>query len=227
VGRPPKVTRQQVLDAARTLFAERGYDATTLASIATRLDVSPAALLRHARSKDDLFRAAMASGIQQIRLPIEWLGDVPGDADPRRVLRRIGDSFVPFIEARLAEQVTQWMSGKAQPRLLLPFDLAVKPTPPQRALAAVEEYLRRAKSAGRLRLRDPRAAALLLLGSLHSYVTLHQIVKICEPPLPLDRYLDTLVEVWTRDASAPAAASAKPQRSRRKARAPRRGDGKR
>ena len=204
MGRRPKVTREQVLEAARTLFAERGYDATTLAAIAARLGVSPAALLRHARNKEDLFHAAMASGVRQLRLPIEFLADLDGSEDPRRVLRRLGRAFVPFIEARLAEQVARWMRAKAPARrLALPFDLDVKPTPPQRALALVEEYLRRARRAGRMRVPDPRAAALLLLGSLHSYVTLHQLVRISEPPLPLERYLDALVALWVAPATAP------------------------
>lgn len=199
MGRRPKVSRQQVLDAARTLFAERGYDATTLAAIAGRLGVSPAALLRHARDKEELFHVAMASGVQQIRLPLEFLGELDGSEDPRRVLRRVGEAFVPFIEERLAEQVARWMRSKTR-RLELPFDLEVKPTPPQRALALVEDYLRRARRAGRLRISDPRAAAMMLLGSLHSFVVLHQVVRISDPPLPLGRYLDELVEIWTREA---------------------------
>ena len=204
MGRRPKVTREQVLEVARELFADRGYDATTLAAIGDRLGVSPAALLRHARNKEGLFHAAMASGVRQLRPPIEFLAELDGSEDPRRVLRRLGRAFVPFIEARLAEQVARWMRTKSARRLELPFDLDVKPTPPQRALALVEEYLRRARRAGRLRLRDPRAAALLLLGSLHSYVTLHQLVRICEPPLPLERYLDALVDLGTRPAASAA-----------------------
>src|SRR3954469_10236397 len=120
MGRRPKVSREQVLDVSRTLFAERGYDATTLAAIAGRLGVSPAALLRHARDKEELFHVAMASGVQQIRLPLEFLAGLDGSEDPRRVLRRVGEAFVPFIEERLAEQVARWMRSKTK-RLALPF----------------------------------------------------------------------------------------------------------
>ena len=34
MGRRPKVTREEVLTAARAAFAERGFDATTLSAIA-------------------------------------------------------------------------------------------------------------------------------------------------------------------------------------------------
>ncbi len=82
----------------------------------------------------------------------------------------------------------------------MPADVIGTPTPPQRALRLIEDYLRRASAAGRLRLGDPLAAALMLLGTFQSYVTLHRMVRILEPPLPLDRYLDTVVEVWLRGA---------------------------
>jgi AcrR family transcriptional regulator len=214
MGRRPKVTREEVLTAARQVFAERGFEGATLAAIAGRLDLSPAALLRHAATKEELFAAAMAPAPGEIRVPVEFLGDLDGSEEPQRVLRRIVESFVPFLEQKIDEQIARWMRTKIveEPQgLPLPFDPNVRPTPPQRALALIEEYLRRATAAGRLSLRDPHAAALLLLGSCQAYVMLHRIARIEDPPLPLDRYVDTLVEVWLRGAGP-----AKAPRERRK-----------
>ncbi len=209
MGRHPKVTREEVLSAARQVFAERGFEGATLAAIASRLDVSPAALLRHAASKEDLFAVAMSPAPGEIRVPVEFLAEVDGAEDPGRVVRRIGAAIVPFLEEKIDEQISRWMRSKAlqeAPGFPLPFDPEVRPTPPQRLLALVEDYLRRAIAAGKLTLSDPRAAALLLIGCCHSYVTLHRIARIADPPLPLDRYLDTLVEVWTRGAMSEAIA---------------------
>ncbi len=209
MGRRPKVTREEVLTTARQVFAERGFEGTTLAAIASRLALSPAALLRHAANKDDLFAVAMNPAPGEIRVPVEFLAEVDGGEDPRRVLRRIGEAFIPFLEEKIDEQISRWMRSKAlqeSPSFPLPFDPEVRPTPPQRALALVEGYFDRAVAAGRMRLSDPRAAALLLIGACHSYVTLHRIARIAEPPLPLDRYLDTLVEIWTRGAFLEGAA---------------------
>jgi AcrR family transcriptional regulator len=200
MGRRPKVTREEVLSAARQLFAERGFEGATLAAIAGRLDVTPAALLRHAASKEELFAAAMSQGPGEIRVPVEFLAEVGAEEDPRRVLRRIGQAMVPFLETKIDEQVARWMRAKsvdASQGFPLPFDPAVRPTPPQRVLALIEDYLRRAAAAGRLRLSDPHATAMLLLGNCQAYVMMHRIARIEEPPLPLDRYLDALVELWT------------------------------
>lgn len=215
MGRRPKVTREEVLGAARACFAVGGLAGTTLADIAGRLRVSPAALLRHAATKDELFAAAMASGPGQLRIPLEFLAETDGTEDPAQVIRRIGEAFIPFLDERLGEQVARWMAAKTLDEargFQLPFDPAVKPTPPQRALALLESYLRRATKTGRLRVGDPHAAALLLLGSCHAYVTLHRVIKIEEPPMPLDRYLDALVALWLQGCG-PKKAAGKPKRS--------------
>ena len=50
-------TRQQVLDTAIELFAERGYDATSLQMIADRMGVTKAAVYYHFRAKADILLA--------------------------------------------------------------------------------------------------------------------------------------------------------------------------
>jgi AcrR family transcriptional regulator len=52
-------TRTEILTAARALFADGGYAATTLRAVALRADVDPALILHHFGSKEALFRAAM------------------------------------------------------------------------------------------------------------------------------------------------------------------------
>ena len=114
MGRRPKVTRDEVLTAARAAFAERGFDATTLSAIAARLGISAAALLRHAPTKEALFATAMtAGGPGDIRPPFDFLTELDGSEDPVPVLREIGLRFVPFIEQKLDEQVARWMRAKA------------------------------------------------------------------------------------------------------------------
>ncbi|MEU4554778.1 TetR family transcriptional regulator [Micromonospora violae] len=56
-GRPG--TREAILDAARTAFAERGFDAASIRSIAGAAEVDPALVHHYFGSKDQLFLAAM------------------------------------------------------------------------------------------------------------------------------------------------------------------------
>jgi AcrR family transcriptional regulator len=48
-------TRAAILEAARALFAERGYAATTVRDVAAAAAVDPALVIRYFGSKDDLF----------------------------------------------------------------------------------------------------------------------------------------------------------------------------
>ena len=59
LGRPPKVkaadTRQFIIDVARGIFAQRGYDLTTNKEIADAAGVTTSALYYHFSSKRDLY----------------------------------------------------------------------------------------------------------------------------------------------------------------------------
>jgi AcrR family transcriptional regulator len=54
-----KDTRQRILDAAKELFVERGYEAASLREIAERVGVTKAALYYHFPGKEDLLRALL------------------------------------------------------------------------------------------------------------------------------------------------------------------------
>jgi AcrR family transcriptional regulator len=195
MGRRPRATRAQVLDAAREAFADRGYDGTTLAAIGTRIGLSPAALLRHAPSKEALFADAMRPAPAAETLPMDFLRGVPGDADPGVVLRRLAEAFVPFFERRIGADLACYIHALPD-RPLDPRVTEIR----KRGFALVAGYMRRAARAGRLCVRDPEAAALAFMGSLVSYVFMHRVARIMDPPLPLPRYLDDLLEIWTRGA---------------------------
>ena len=214
MGRPAKVLREDVLAAARAAFVDRGYDGTTLADISGRLGVSPAALLRHAPTKQALFTAAMGATPGPEMLPLAFLADVSGDANPAEVLRQVAYAFVPFIQAKLSENLATWVHFRTIPggRLPLPFDPEQKPTPPQRNLKLLEDWMRRAR---RLSVPDPRAAAFAFAASLHSFVMLQQVVRLLEEPLPLEDYLDTLIGIWEHGAVHGVRRKARKARTRR------------
>jgi len=199
MGRPARISREQLLETARRVFAAKGFDAATLADIARELRVTPAAVLRHARSKQDLFRAAMSS---RITAPPEFILDlknVDPRSDPRVVLRGIAERFVPFVEKIIAENIAVYMHERAR-SLVVPFDADAQDSPPRRVLAIVADYFARAMDAGVIRRGDPRAFALLFMGSLQAYVMIHRVLNILPKPYPLDRYIDALIDLWSSGA---------------------------
>ena len=51
-------TRAQILAAAQALFAEHGYQNTTIRDVAARASIDPAMVIRYFQSKDELFARA-------------------------------------------------------------------------------------------------------------------------------------------------------------------------
>ena len=59
-------TRQRILDVASELFAEQGYDATSLREIADRMGFTKAALYYHFQSKDDILKALVQPAFELV-----------------------------------------------------------------------------------------------------------------------------------------------------------------
>lgn len=202
MGRPPRISRDQILEAAREAFTARGFAATTLADIAAGLDVTAAAILRHFPSKQDLFTAAMGSRALAVPAFVEELARADAAEDPRLVLRRFAEQFVPFMSTVIRPAIAVQMHMASQTTtLVVPFDTHAEETPPRRGIRIMTGYFRRAMKAGTVRRGDPRALALLFVGQLQSYVFLHQILDV-KPVFPLGDYLDQLFGLWTGGALA-------------------------
>jgi AcrR family transcriptional regulator len=226
MGRPPRITRAQILDAARDAFAQRGFEAATLADIAAALKVSPAAILRYFKTKQELFAAAMSSRDIAWPEPISELAGVEPDADPRVVLRRFAEQMVPLLQSVIGSAIAVEMHARSQrTTLVVPFDTAAKETPPRRGLRILSNYFQRAMNTGRIRMThkmEPDALALLFIGQLQSYVLLHEVLKLT-PVYPLDLYLDALIDLWVNGAITGAADVEEDRPARRAARGSNRG----
>jgi AcrR family transcriptional regulator len=77
-------TRARIQAVALELFAEQGYDKTSLREIAERLDVTKAALYYHFKSKEDIVSSLVEDYFGQIDDMIAW-----GRAQPRTPESRV------------------------------------------------------------------------------------------------------------------------------------------
>src|SRR5262249_55506189 len=89
----PGSSREAILATARRLFAEVGYDATSLRAIATGAGVDPAVVVHFFGSKDGLFRAAVGWPFDPARIAAELTGP-----DSGRVSERLARVFLGFWE---------------------------------------------------------------------------------------------------------------------------------
>jgi AcrR family transcriptional regulator len=81
-------TRTRIQQVALELFAEQGYDKTSLREIAGRLDVTKAALYHHFKSKEDIARSLVEDYFGQIDALITWARTQPRTAPTRREIMR-------------------------------------------------------------------------------------------------------------------------------------------
>ena len=76
-------TRQKVLDAARTLFAERGYDAATIRDIAKGADMSTGAVFANFQDKAELFECVFAEEMDGLLADIQSGASIEGRVSER------------------------------------------------------------------------------------------------------------------------------------------------
>jgi AcrR family transcriptional regulator len=81
-------TRTRIQQVALELFAEQGYEKTSLREIAGRLDVTKAALYYHFKSKEDIARSLVEDYFGQIGALITWARTQPRTAPTRREIMR-------------------------------------------------------------------------------------------------------------------------------------------
>ncbi|MEV6165234.1 TetR/AcrR family transcriptional regulator [Streptomyces sp. NPDC052052] len=82
-------TRQRIQDVALELFAEQGYEKTSLREISERLDVTKAALYYHFKTKEDILVSIFDDLSRPIEELIEWGRNQPRTLETKKeILRR-------------------------------------------------------------------------------------------------------------------------------------------
>ena len=98
----PGYSLESLLDVAVAVFNERGYEATSMDELATRLGVTKSAIYHHVPSKVELLRLALDRALDALFAVTEEPGAVTGPAIDRleHVVRgsvRVLTSELPFV----------------------------------------------------------------------------------------------------------------------------------
>jgi AcrR family transcriptional regulator len=75
-----KRTEAAILDAARELFAEVGFEKTTIRSVAAKAGIDPALVMQYYGNKEGLFAAAARWHVDQERIISATLAEIPHTA---------------------------------------------------------------------------------------------------------------------------------------------------
>jgi AcrR family transcriptional regulator len=85
--------RERILDAARELFVECGYERVTMRKVAERIEYSPTTIYLHFADKETLFRELCGADFAQLAAAFQKLAVIP---DPLERLRACAIEYIQF-----------------------------------------------------------------------------------------------------------------------------------
>jgi AcrR family transcriptional regulator len=160
MGRNPKITNDEILEAAREVFLDQGSGAST-ADIADRAGISEASIFKRFATKQDLFMAAI--GITKTPTWVKKLESGTPNPEFKAELIEICGEILAFYQD-VFPRVIMMMS----PMKLLLMSKQFIP-PPIRDSHLLAGFLQRAIDLGYLRPCDARTVAQALVGAVNNY----------------------------------------------------------
>lgn len=208
MARPVTISDEQILEAARALFTEKGPRATT-AEIAERAGVSEGILFKRFGSKAGLHKVAMSS-------------DIAGDW-----IRREMRAQAPLRTKKDFERFIRWQTDvlrNVAPVVImawsfrdhvgaLPADLAGRDSAPLVAIRTLGEMLQEEMDAGHLAQRDPQALAQILTGSVWYFVFLELLLGPGARAMSEDEHVQQLARLICADVLPAAPRKAKKKKT--------------
>jgi len=171
--------RNQLLDIALTLFAERGVENVSMKDLAAEVEVAQGLIYHYFRSKDELLAAVFQrhNPLPEFETIFQELSDLPA----REGLLHFAQRFAQLLpeKRRVFRLVAREMLS---PRAtMLKEVIAIR----QEGIALFSDYLQRRIDAGELRPHEPLVPLHMLVSSLLILLLLDQ---------PSEPYIDQFVE---------------------------------
>ena len=201
-SRPEAGKRRDILDGARRVFFDKGFDGASMDEVAKTAGVSKATIYVYFNSKEDLFEALVHN---DRALAAEHLFEVdPAIDDIAGLLRRIGLSFMALMVRPDHIRLVRMVIGIAEkfPHIGRNF-FEAGPCQGGRRLA---DLLRQQARMGRLTVPDPEAAAHMFLNMCQGKLVKGLMLGTSTTPTPaeIEACVDEAVRVFLAGYGTPA-----------------------
>lgn len=156
--------RLLILEAARNIFLEKGYEQTSIRNIADRIDYSPGTIYLYFKEKDDIFHALHEEGFSRL---LEQMQPLRFVADPFERLKAMGKVYMEFAknnkdyyDLMFIMQAPMKMEAKDQ------WEMG------DRTLGFLKQVLVDCQQTGRFKGRDVNYLSFTIWSSLHGMCAL-------------------------------------------------------
>lgn len=181
--------KQRILEVARRLLARNGWRNTTLAQIAGEAGVTPAGLLHHFESKEQLLHAVLDARDLDDDLHADRMGDLFGQ------ISQVADRFARAPE--LMGTFTVLLAENILPDAPLHDRMLARH---RAATDIIADLIRRGQADGRYRTDiDPAVKAIEILAFVHGMET----TWLLDPSIPLIDVFKQYAETLARDFALP------------------------
>ena len=85
--------KKSILNEAKSLFLEKGFEKTSIRNIADKIEYSPGIVYHYFKDKNEIFHALHTEGFQELRKRIGILSAV---SDPMSRLKAMGKIYIEF-----------------------------------------------------------------------------------------------------------------------------------
>ncbi len=186
--------RQQIMEGARRVFLEDGFDGASIGDIVRAAGISKGTLYAYFPSKEKLFETLV---IEDRRKQAEVLFVLDeGDRDVARVLRRLGASFLDMLVQ--PETLAFFRIVVAASAKFPQIGKAFYEAGPCVGAARLGTYLARLSAQGALTVPDPELAARQFLDLCKTGIYLRLLLGDTVAPSreEMDRNLDSAIEMF-------------------------------
>jgi AcrR family transcriptional regulator len=176
--------REKILDAARDLFLEVGYEGVTMRKVAERIEYSPTAIYLHFADKEALFRELCTADFSRLAGAFQKAALI---ADPVARLRKCAEIYIQFAVDHPNHYRLMFMTPK--PATPSEESLAHKGDPNQDSYAFLQLLVRSAMEAELFRpeYKSADLIAQTLWAAVHGVASLEITLKCNDwvrwPPL--------------------------------------------
>lgn len=180
--------RRQIIDGARALFLERGFDSASMGEIAKRAGVSKGTLYVYFENKEQLFCAIME---EERRMHLDRLIALDPEADLRETLIAFGKALVTFILK--TKTVAAMRAAIAIAERMPEVGRAFYGRGPATMIQTMAGFLDRMVERGALSIDDTRLAANQLLDLYQTGLVRPALFGLEPPPEEFDARVERVV----------------------------------